>query len=329
MKNALYDNDAWKTALLRSGMPLELSAARHLTENGFSVNADFHYSWSPSADHRDTAVDLRAEAVLPASSSEDRPGFQTDLLINCASRPSEAVWLFLPDPNPPEKSPLAFGSAVRSVDQFSPFILPLEKADLFDSAMPACYRSTEIDTRSGEYNSGEYMNGLARLQNALPRFLTEKVDLYLSAPRQENRPFLFCPILITDAPLYILRKEIKQDEIQNAGQMKEIADKTDRLIFYANFTPEFKQRCMSEAETLRPHLGSDKAMEIEMKKVRHYNSRTLLPFTIIEALSRAEYAYLCSFFSQFIICSNDAFSRMVKELTEVFSSLSESRQLLF
>jgi hypothetical protein len=307
----MSDKMKWKEALLLSSMPLEFEAARLLVAEGFSVNSDFQYAWSGGEGLRDSAVDLHA------SSSLAMPGFDeavvlNELLINCAPRHPDVSWLFLPDLNTPEFSTPRGGSTIRMIDQFSPYVISQKPAAAFDAEMPLCYRGIEINMATGEDAGPVFNRGILKLQHSLPRLLTENTFAMLTGPRKMNMPFLFCPVLVTSAPLYVIQKEVSTEDIRAASGIEEVASPAPCLIMYSDFSPDFKTRCMNEAEALKPLLRSEKVMEIEMKKVRHYNSHSNLPFTIIEALNAADFHYLNTLFTRFIVCTQNHFPDFVR-----------------
>ncbi len=305
----------WKKALLESSMPLEFEASRVLVSWGFSVNADFKYAWSDSEAFKDAAVDLHAVSALPFANRQEAEA-RIELLINCESRHPDVLWMFLPDPNRPEFSPGRSGAALRVIDQFSPFVISPEPSAAFDAGLTLCFRGVEIDAGTGETPGSSYKKSLSQLQNALPRLFTENTLECLTGPTPENRPFLFCPVLLTTAPLYVIQRDVELADIQAAESVTEIGDPHPFLVLYSDYSPDFKARCMDESSVLKDLLRTDEAMEIEMKKVRYYNSHSNLPLTIIDAVTSGQYAYLNAFFTRFIVCSLDGFPQLVDALKQ-------------
>lgn len=314
----------WKDAIFASGIPLEMDAARILVSGGFSVNTDARYFWGGTDQHRDAAVDLHGRFAEPLPPCDAR----MEVLVNCVTRGPDAAWLFLPDPNPVGAALSGIGTPLRAVDQFSPWAMDAP-ADAPRAAFSTiCAKGLEIDLRTGDENGTVFRNALSRLQNALPRLLNENVQSALTGPREENRPFFFCPILLTSAPLYVMTAGLTPSDIAAAAALEEVSDKTDHLVLSANYSPAFRDRCMSETAGLRALFRTNKAMEIERKKVEHAGSRSNLPFTIMEMLMDGEYACLNRFFTQFLICSADHFARLLDRLTASVHQILENARIL-
>lgn len=303
----------WKQALLMSNMPLEFEAAQLLSREGFAINSDFRYGFHEGERQRDTAIDLHARLRMGLTEDDDS-GIPLELLVDCAHRAPRSAGLFLPDLNPEGLSPASPGHTLRMVDQFSPFVIGAEAVLGFDQDLPLCYKGMEINLDTGEVDEGVFRRGVWRLQNPLPRLVSENIHVQLTGARHRNRPFLFCPVLLTTAELYVMRADVTLQQISDAEDVREIGTRTPYLVIYSDLSPDFKQRCASEFDRLRPLLREEKAEEIERKKARFYGNRFNLPFTILDALMAADYFYLNFFFTQFVICSNDAFPSLVRTL---------------
>lgn len=205
----------WKKALLESNMPLEFEASRVLVSRWFSVNADFKYVWSDSEAFKDAAVDLHAVSALVFANRQEAEA-RIELLVNCESRHPDILWVFLPDPNRPEFSPRRSGAALRVIDQFSPFVISPDPSAAFEAGLTLYFQGVEIDAGTGEAPRSSYKKRLSQLQNALPRLFTENALGCLTGPPPENLPFLFCPVLLTTAPLYVIQREVELANIQAA-----------------------------------------------------------------------------------------------------------------
>ncbi|GBC60537.1 hypothetical protein DENIS_1494 [Desulfonema ishimotonii] len=317
----------WKDALLFSGMPLEFEAARLLISEGFNVNADFRYTWSDADALSNSGTDLHAKTDIPFSESGP-PLSQMEILVDCKHRDPRAVGLFLPDLNPSGASPVSPGNTVRVIDQFSPCVVSSDALVSFEMGMPVCYKGMEVNTDTGEVDESLFKQSLWQLQSPLPRLMTENIFLFLTGPVENNIPFLFCPVLLTTAPLFVMRKETALSQIENADQIEDVAVRTPYLIMSSGLSPDFKSTCVEESKQLRTLLRTDKAMAIEMKKARYYNSHFNLPFTIIDALNASEYYYLNHFFTQFFICSHTAFPEFVRVLKKTAETVMKTRQEL-
>jgi len=331
----LSDNLKWKTGLLSSSMPLELEAGRVLVSKGFAVNSDYKYARSDFEFINDLFIDLHAKSHTPfpdpdgeQSSDSVEITAQLELLVECRQRHPDAAWLFLPDPNERECSPASLGSTLRIVDKFSSYTIESDAAAVFDAELPICQKGLEIDLAKGDTDDSVFRQGISQLQYALPRLLTENVLFYIEDQPDENVPFLFCPIFLTNVQLFTLNKDATGQQIETASEFQEIATPAPCLIIHSDYSPGFKSQCMSEISRLKELQKSDKAMVIERKRARYYKSGFNLPFTIIESLNAGNRYYLDALFTQFIICTNSHFSMLVDTVKKIAESALETRKLI-
>jgi hypothetical protein len=317
---------------MASGMPIKFQAANVLVSKGFSVRTDYKFGREAPADQspfqrRETRVDLYGVAHSPFSRPEKITA-QVEILAECAHRGSGAAWLFLPDPNTGAGSPAASGRTVRAVDQFSHYTLGGAALDALDAELPVCQAGLEVDLDTGETDFSALDFGLTRLQHALPRLFSENVMNYMTAPPQENVPFLFCPVLLTTAPLYVMDPGADVARFAEADRIGDIAEASPYLLMYLDYGPEFERLCREECDRMTVLQRSDKAMLIEQKRARHSDSQNYLPFTIIDALITGERYCLAAFFTQFIVCELASFPALLDLLKKTAASVLRSRKYI-
>src|ERR1051325_785717 len=98
----------WKSRLLSSSLPLEYEAAKLLVSRGFGVDSDYSYSRDDSGVVKDFSVDVHGTAYAPFSKRKNLE-IQLSLLVECKQRNPNVKWLFFPDPNKGELSPITLG----------------------------------------------------------------------------------------------------------------------------------------------------------------------------------------------------------------------------
>ncbi|OQY60706.1 MAG: hypothetical protein B6245_00195 [Desulfobacteraceae bacterium 4572_88] len=329
----MSDHLKWKKGLLSSSLPLEWEISRQLVSEGFVVHSDYKYSQSHSAPVRSAPVDLCAKAYMPfrpASQplSQSSLTAQLELLIECRHRNPDKIWLFLPDPNLPEVSPARVGNTLRVVDKFSSYVIESEAPAAFDMQLPLCQKGLEIDSRTGDIDESVLRNALLQLQYALPRLLTENVLFYLVSPSPENIPFLFCPVILTNTQLFVLNRDTDSKQVEACSEIRDIAAPAPYLTLYLNCSADFEAQCMRETLRLKPLQRNERAMVIERRRARHYQNQSLLPFTIIDALTTAEHYHTQAFFTQFIVCSNSHFAELLEHIRNTATSALSSRLLI-
>ena len=197
---------------MSSSLPLEFEVAKALVAKDFSVTADFTYSRDDLALVKDFSVDLRATAFTRSAFRQKRPSCPVDLLVECKQR-ARSTWLFFPDPNKVDFQP--YDSPFSALDQFSRwFFLRHESVLAGDSS--SCYKGLEIDESNGNVYDAEIRHGIFQLQYALPRLLAELIRDSATAQFDEHAPFFIAPILVTNAPLVVARRNLTARQIQTA-----------------------------------------------------------------------------------------------------------------
>ena len=151
--------------LLSSGVPMEFEVAKILVKHGFSIETDYSYRRQDAATTSDFAVDLHASASLPFENPNEITGI-LELLVECKHRHRNNKWLFFPDSNDGDFSPVTLGHTLRVVDDFSPVILSKQYSTVFDENSVFCLKGVEIDLNHGNVFAKEIAHGLSHLQYA-------------------------------------------------------------------------------------------------------------------------------------------------------------------
>lgn len=238
----------WKSRLLSSGIPLEYEAAKLLVSQGFAVDADYKYSRVDLGDKKDFSVDLHARGWLPFDSTKKLTSELT-LLVECKFRHPNMLWLFLPEPNEPDLSPISLGRTIRIVDELSSFLssfdVPPNGTVPFDENMEFAFKGIEVDKEKGNAHDSEIRRGILQLQYALPQLLKTLIYWHLGAGANEGHPFFFCPILLTTAPLYLADHGLDVDAVKSATEIRDLAKEVPYLIVYSDYGPDFDAHCAS------------------------------------------------------------------------------------
>lgn len=317
----------WKTGLLDSGLPLEFEAARMLVSKGFRVDSDFKYARTDNGAVGRCSVDLHAKGFTPFSDPQQVTG-AVDLVLQCRHTRPEVGWLFLPDPNPPGGSPAATGRAVRVVDEFSLCCVDAGAAAAFEGELPTCCKGLQIDLAGGQVDHAEPVRGLLRLQYALPRLMVHSVLFHFGAESGENVPFLFCPVLLTTAPLLVANRDLGIREVQQSSQLRELATEVPYLVIVSDYGPDFQSHCQQEFRALEGLEQNDDLLMVETKRAGFQQSQGQLPVAAIESLIAADPHRLQSLFSRFIVCTSSGLFALTDKIKQAAESAIESRKEL-
>ena len=179
----------WKSKLLSSSVPMEYEVARVLVERGFAVDADYSYARDDAGITKGFSVDIRATGYPPFRGNKLLTTIE--LLVECKHRHRSNKWLFFRDPNTEDMSPFTLGYTIRAVDRFSPAFFSPGSTVSFDEEAIFCIKGVEVDTSNGNVHDTEIKHGLAQLQYALPRLLTDSIRSTFSTVTRITIPSSF------------------------------------------------------------------------------------------------------------------------------------------
>jgi len=323
----LSEDPKWKAGLLSSGLPLEYEAARLLASRGFRVDADFKHAWADGGVVKGFSVDLRARAHAPFSIPGQVSG-TLDLVVECRHTRGDVSWLFLRDPNPPGGPATVAGRTIRVVDEFSLCCVDAGPTAAFEAGLPICSKGLEIDQVTGRVDDTELGRGLGQLQYALPRLIVESVMLCFGDQSNRNVPLLFCPVLLTTAPLLVAHGGLGVQEVERAAALQELATEVPYLATVSDYGPDFQAHCQREFKALERLERNDGLLMVETKRAALCRSQRELPLATIESLLAGDHYRLQDLFTRFIVCTRLGLPSLVEKIQEAVEAAVQSRKEL-
>lgn len=322
----------WKSKLLSSSFPLEFDVAKALVQHGFSVVADYSYSRrNETGVLTDFSVDLKGLAFIPFGSDEEKT-LMLELLVECKYRNPHTgtKWLFLPDPNSGDFSDRTLGYTLRVVDTFAAYNATKNYTDAFEDSFAFCYKGTEVKINEGVVTDAELKKGIAQLQYALPTLLSDAVSFHIGSHPSDNKPFMFCPILLTTAELYILNSDVTTDVVSSCDSMEGIAEKVPYLIFHSDIGPEFSRHTRATFHDIRDITTRPRFRKVAEIREAHpaIKYRSLMPDNVIRGLEAGERHYLHKYFTHFIVCSFDHLGALVETIKGSAAEMADSIEKL-
>lgn len=314
----------WKSKLISSSLPLEFEVAKFLVSQGFSVDADYTYARDDSGVVKDFSIDLKATAYLPFS-NPNKITAQLDLLIECKQRNPNVKWLFFPDPNSPDFSPIILGQTIRAVDKFSRKFFRSNETVGFDARMPHCYKGVEVDEPNGNVYNSELKHGISQLQYALPRLLTETALDNLYGYPEDSIPFLICPILLTTAEILVAQRNLTTKMVESANCLSDISKPTPYLVLYSDYGPDFERHCITECARLG-ELDYSYFNEIDAYRFENGEFDNESTSFLCHCLARGMRAELVSYFTQFVVCRFSSLDILVRDIKQVASTAARTLQ---
>lgn len=298
--------------MISSSLPLEFEAAKILVSKGFSVRADFAYSRVDSGVSKDFSVDLHASGFPPFSNPNEILS-TLDMLVECKQRHSNISWLFFPDPNRPDFSPITLGYTLHAVDLFSRSFFAADATVPFDKNINSCYKGIEVDESNGGVYDAELKHGIMQLQYALPRLYTNNAFFNVTNHPEDNHPFLFCSILLTTSNLFVARKGITTIDVEKSSSLNDIADLVPYLVLYSDHGPDFESHCRKECALLHDLSKMESLLAIEAYRSENGEYDHLLPSRVAKSLA----AGIGDHFTQFIVCSMKNFPSLIDRIKRI------------
>jgi hypothetical protein len=214
----------WKEHLLGSGLPLENEVARSLTKLGFSVWGEYKFQQPTSSGEPcdrsvdEHAVDLLSDRLLGSWS-------EVDLLVECKYNKPGSGWVFTP-----HRSDALIIGVTSVVDHLTTRSLA-DRTPLEDYQKPLvhCIRGELLHERGA--NDAAVGHGLDQLDYALPNLLADLLQDQSTTRNEEDLQISFvCPMLVTNAELFILRDDADMKRVRNAETLSDVVQRVDRLV---------------------------------------------------------------------------------------------------
>lgn len=292
-----------------------------MTGMGAIVVSEYNYSRRDGEVIKDFSCDLLVDALLPME-DEDKLEAVLVLPIECKYRAEKKIWLFTPDMNR-EDCPQGCIASVRSFPEFTSFEFPETALCEVMRRIPLGVKGMEIHLGSGDTLDKDIKSGVNQLRYALPSILESHIQGNAVDYYENAVPFFVCPILCTNAPLYILNKDVSSDDVAQAKDIGAIAEETPVVDLYSTFGGDFDKHCASQTKRLLPLIGkTEQSSDFYAKIHEAYPKQS--PWNTIIRLTNGLVTEHDGLFSQFLVCQFDYLTKLVKDLeTAILADLNE------
>jgi hypothetical protein len=253
----------WKDYILRSGAPLEYEVARAMSKSGFEVSADLSYLRRELDGSKEHSVDIFASFWgEPAT-------FAAHLLVECKYRSPEKSLLLLQDPNV-DIAVSNLGGTVVCVDHFVPFYLGTNAFLEMEADCPLVYKGVEIHEKDNAVDV-EFRRAIQQLRFGMPAALHRAVESSIfntEASVDDTHAIFLAPVLVTNAPLLVLKEEVDIKTIENAEDLSEIAERTGMAVLFSQHGPEYVQHFHGAMQQLVIGDFADSFIRLLEKSIR-------------------------------------------------------------
>jgi hypothetical protein len=322
----MVDTSKWKDKFLSSGIPLEFEAAKVLTGKGFAIDSDYAFRRLYDGLSKDSSVDILATGYMPLIGGNNIQA-ELFLLIECKYRTENIHWLFLPEINSEDFSPFNL-ETIRLHDTFSSYTMSNDNIRKFPEQLSACYKGTEIDMNKGAVYDSEIKRGLNQLRYALPRLYCETILHNANQHPDDSVPLLFCPILLTNAKLHVLKEPTNIQTVKDSNTLEDISESANLIEVYTDYGPDFVNHCIEACKDLHDLKIVDRNKIFKRRterKIDKYDFAT--PIYRAFELASGSTNFLKRYFTQFIVCNFDSFPNLldlvIKHIREDLISLKQ------
>ncbi|OCK59674.1 hypothetical protein [Bradyrhizobium sp. LMTR 3] len=233
----------WKDHLLKSGVPLEYEVAALMSSADMAVDADFCFLRRDVAGVKEWSVDIAANWYGP---TENDVAFGLYALVECKYRSPEKTLLLFEEPNE-DFSTATLGGTVASFDALAPFELPANAFVEMERRLDFVYKGIEIFGNGAVEE--DIRHGIQQLRYAAPARLRQVFDIVLSSHPDDRLAIFFVKILVTNAPLRLVNRDVKIETIRSASTLDDISAPIDTAILFSDYGPDFEDHVRSIFES--------------------------------------------------------------------------------
>ena len=246
---------SWKDALLTTSLPLEFLVAEKLGNAGFFVSGEFPYTRQNENGHEaEFSVDIACFELLEINAET---WGELHLLVECKYNYPTVKWVFAKHPN---DEAVVLGVINEFQDLCTRRLRNQDSLYDLDRGIPFCFKGVELHTK--EAHEKGIKHGLSQLRWALPQLVANIVHSQAATLNDIDLNLGFvCPILLTNAPLYVLRNGVDLTDVRNATEIGQIADEVESLIVYQERGPQLDRHVRTIFDAILGAGVSDRLRE--------------------------------------------------------------------
>jgi hypothetical protein len=234
------NSNQWKDALLRSSLPLEYLVAQKFRQLGIFVSGEYTYlRHNENGINTEFSTDIWAfEFLMEENLGKDDFWASCNFIIECKYTHKSVNWIFSPHPHSNDEC-----FVTGYVNVFQDLCVKQIDTNLlsnFDENLKHCIKGIEIFGK--DCNPNTISKGLSQLQYASIHLSKSCMTQQICAWHDEELKieFLF-PILLTTAPLYVMKENLLLNNFYQAENLEDVADQVNSLIVYQNIGVQQKK----------------------------------------------------------------------------------------
>ena len=310
----------WKSRFLSSSVPLEFEVAKTLTNLKFNVSYDYSYLRKDGLEAKEFSTDILGQIYFPTN-NKDIVNASLAVIAECKYRDEGKKWIFVPELYHQDSTKFVIGNTIRAFGEMSKDEVNTNLFFDFDRGFESTMKGIEININTGEVFDKDVKHGINQLKFALPYLIKDSLEFNMYGHIDDAKPWYVLPILVTNADLYVLRKEFSIDLLKTIDNIEDISDKVPYLILNSDIGPDFTGHHRMVFENFfADNKGNTSLKSLDESQMKFkdgelgiYNS----PIDLCRELDESNKWTLIKYYSQFFVCSLDNFETLIKDIIEV------------
>ncbi|WP_157650690.1 hypothetical protein [Burkholderia ubonensis] len=226
--------------LLKSSLPLEHQISALSSQNKFFNNGEFSYSRKNEDGY---STDFSVDLLISTEMHEIVHGIEVEknlnLLIECKYASPSVAWVFSTAPKHEPLIMTAFSTYPWIGSHLMQGFEPMKSLE------PQVYCTRGLSLSATSADPTQIRHGLQQIRYAIPKLLENLLDSYKSYDGPAIP--LIAPLLVTNAPLFVLNPDVTISKAEQAESLQEIATEYTHLCVYQKASPELKDFCRTSA----------------------------------------------------------------------------------
>ncbi|MBW3623805.1 MAG: hypothetical protein KY468_10410 [Armatimonadetes bacterium] len=222
----MIDNtqNKWKDFLLKSSLPLEMLVSDELLVQGYYTWGEYAYL-RKNEDARE--VEFSIDVFAGREFEENGLHWGTlNILVECKYNHPSVRWVFNPLPYISSEK-----NYVSIIDDLS--FEQIQRKPFFESLPSFDYCASGIELNSNGFDPNTITRGLSQLRYCLPNLLSDEALKIARAYNDKDQYISFiCPMLVTTAPLYLMKSGLTLEDFRNASSLTDVAEEKQVLLSY-------------------------------------------------------------------------------------------------
>lgn len=321
----------WKHGLLSSGFPLEVEVSSILINRGFHVAGEFPYTRTIGGESKEFSVDIHAHHYLAKSDNPGEIRGQLHILSECKFRSPEKIWLFSPDMNEPDFSPLT-SSAIRQFSMLSSYEYERDPLLVFGRKPRAVVKGVEMFQNGGNSSfDTDIRHAMNQVRYSMPDKVAEIVSDLLESNPEDAKPCFLVPLIVTTAEIWVLKSGVTVTDIQGASALSDIAEATDVVECHSPHSTDFGQharKAFASFPELRTLVERRPSVLGLLEDYWTRKGRHLTPISAVEHMRHGSSPHP-NFYSQFMVANLSKLGETLDQLLlAIHLTLDSARRIV-